>query len=236
MWSEYPPNTYLSDPQQTLTFPFSQMTDPRSIKRRVHYQDEGEDDQGGYPGEPGEEYEPYSVEDYDDDVAEYGEPLPPPRGRRVVYEVDPRRGGVPPKKRKHNIKSQRSLEEWNQFAKIRRAQLKVSHPNLNYTDSQKKIGEEWKARKNKLTEEQKSVKDWETLVKWVIHLALLCLVLRHSWMLALYFIYLFGAGSNPGSTFTTLLFVFARLTQSVQMCTKCMRWHPRSLEFPCLWK
>jgi hypothetical protein len=156
----------LEHPSTHNTFPFHLMA---MKQRRVHYQEPlVEDDQGEpYEGEV-QDYEPYTVEDYEDDISQYGEPLPAPRGR-VVYEMAPRpqRGGVPTKKRKHNIKSQRSLEEWNLFAKTRRAQLKLANPNLNYTDLQKKVGEEWKARKNKMTEEQKSVKDWETLVKWV---------------------------------------------------------------------
>ncbi len=156
-------------PETNIHFSSFPMVDRSMIKRRVHYREPIEDGLGDDQDDmeqPGS-YEPYTVEDYEQDMEDYDEQLPPPRGR-VVYEMAPRqRGGVPTKKRKHNIKSQKSLEEWNQFAKVRRQQLKLSHPNLNYTDVQKKIGEEWKGMKNKLTEEQKSVKDWETLVKWV---------------------------------------------------------------------
>lgn len=139
------------------------MVDRSLIKRRVQYREPLEDDLGDdQEDEVG--YEPYTQEDYEQDMQEYEQAMPPPR-QRVVYES--RRGGVPTKKRKHNIKSQKSLDEWNQFARMRRGELKLSHPNLNYTDSQKKISEEWKLMKNKMTAEQKSVKDWDTLVRWV---------------------------------------------------------------------
>lgn len=50
-------------------------------------------------------------------------------------------------KKKELAKAQGSarLAAWNEFSRMRRAQLKISNPGMEYMEMNKMLGEEWRA-------------------------------------------------------------------------------------------